>query len=129
MLRQIALAFSNIALALAQTTWDTFKVEKAAVDSQITEYDLWLRMLRDSAEFANACLENADLQIGRVLSVITHLGLAPGQRIDLQKKTFKPPTRSKFSYQPSISIYSNKSEVSATPFPFESIFSSFSKSD
>lgn len=117
----------DIALALARATRDTFEAEKAAVDSQITEYDLRLRVLRDSAEFANARLEDADLQVGRVLSIITRLGLAPGQRIDLQKITFKPPTRPKISYQPSINPdEESDSEISAIPFPFESISSSSS---
>lgn len=76
----------QVALALARATRDALAAEEEAAKLRIEECEQHLETLKDAAEDAHARVEDANYQVGQVLSFFDHQEM----RVDLRKQSFEP---------------------------------------
>lgn len=76
----------QVALALARATRDALTAEEEAAKLRVLECEQLLETLKDAAEDAHARVEDANFQIGQILSIFDRQGI----QVDLRKKIFEP---------------------------------------
>lgn len=79
----------QVALALARATRDALAAEEEAAKLRILECEQLLETLKDAAEDAHARVEDANCQIGQILSIFDHQEM----HVDLRKQNFEPSPR------------------------------------
>ena len=76
----------QVALALARATRDTLMAEEEAGKLRILECEHLLETLKYAADDAHAHVEDANYQIGQILSIFDHQEI----HVDICKQQFKP---------------------------------------
>lgn len=76
----------QVALALARATRDALTAEEEAAKLRIMECEQLLETLKDAAEDAHARVEDANWQIGQILSIFDRHKM----RVDLRRQNFEP---------------------------------------
>ena len=76
----------QVALALARATRDALTAEEEAAKLQILECEQLLETLKDAAEDAHARVEDANCQIGQILSIFDRQKM----QVDLHRPNFEP---------------------------------------
>lgn len=76
----------QVALALARATRDALTAEEEAAKLRILECEQLLETLKDAAEDAHARVDDANNQIGQILSIFDRQKL----QVDLRRQNFEP---------------------------------------
>lgn len=76
----------QVALALARASRDVLTAEEEVAKLRILECEQLLETLKDAADDAHARAEDANCQIGQILSFFDHQQI----QVDLRKRTFQP---------------------------------------